>query len=52
MLTGGMALFWQPGLEATQNSTTSSMDISGQPVSLIWLFLQVDPIIRTAVRLK
>ena len=39
MLAGGLALFWQPGLEATQNSITSSMDISGELVSLIWLFL-------------
>ena len=38
-LAGGMALFWQPGLESAQESITSYLQLTGQVVNLVWLFL-------------
>ena len=38
-LAGGLALFWQPGLESTQDSITSNLHLSGQVVTLVWLTL-------------
>ena len=38
-LAGGLALFWQPGLESAQNSITSHLHLSGQVVNLVWLAL-------------
>ena len=38
-LAGGLALFWQPGLESAQNSITSSLHVSGQLVTLVWMAL-------------
>ncbi len=38
-LGGVLALVWQPGLESAQNSITSSLHISGQLVTLVWLAL-------------
>ena len=38
-LAGSLALYLHPGLETTQNFITSGLQISGQLVNLIWLFL-------------
>ena len=39
LLVGGLFLFWHPGLETAQNSFTSALNISGQIVPFIWVFL-------------
>lgn len=39
LLAGVLALYWQPGLEAAQNSIIAAGGISGQVVVFIWLFL-------------
>ncbi len=38
-LGGGLALFGGPGLESSQNTITSAIHISGQPVVFVWLLL-------------
>lgn len=38
-IAGGLALFWQPGLESAQNSITSYLNLAGQVVNLVWLAL-------------
>ena len=38
-LAGGLALIWQPGFESVQNSIISSLHISGQIVTLVWMAL-------------
>ena len=38
-LGGVLALVWQPGLESAQNSVTSSLHVSGQLVTLVWMAL-------------
>ena len=34
-----MALYFQPWLESTQNSTISALNLTGQVVALVWLGL-------------
>ena len=38
-MAGGLALYWRPGLEGTQNYITSALGISEQVVALMWLLL-------------
>ena len=38
-LVGGMFLYFQPGLESTQNSTSSALGLTGQVVILMWMGL-------------
>ena len=37
-LGGGLALFWHPGLEVSQNAVTSALHVTGQVTVLAWLF--------------
>ena len=39
VLTSGLALYWQPGLENAQYSITSGLGMSGQLVVFVWLSL-------------
>lgn len=39
IMAGGLALYWRPGLESSQNYITSALVISEQTVALLWLLL-------------